>query len=457
MKKGEQVVFAMVTLVKVMKKKLTLHKKVVVSVFAAVYLCFAWCGCKTKPSQVSEPAAKAVVVGTSPRSQFVEDLMGFQSVDFTQARRENAIRKGTYNGQDVYFITGKDGAGLQGGYFEVLSIGALRNRSGSIHEGGGKLHVREGQHTRDDSWFHVCLDVAALQADHPGAVFQVASNSNALETVSHTQNISTQPLESYAFDKTQGPAASISAASGLLVRRYYPFYNAATPVDAWQQKPSGSQQVNFLQALTADRSMPSDTQLAMSPAGYVYLPIAGVYPSDEHIARMGVGVHRDVQVTYGHSLPGGSHEVLSWDKDNRVIVHQVFTAAADLGQGTNVGKEDSAIAQAWAKAILRANYEGTLRAAAVLGAKRVFLTLVGGGVFGNEPAWIVDAIAAMQNFLVQANLDVTVIVYSRGDVYREALSRLVQQTGGTYTLYTAGVPPAGLPRYVVVKKAGPDC
>jgi len=65
-----------------------------------------------------------------------------------------------------------------------------------------------------------------MQADSEnlGAVFQVASNFNALETTYATQNIDEHLLTSYIHDKTQGPFASISAAPGLLLRRYFPFY-----------------------------------------------------------------------------------------------------------------------------------------------------------------------------------------------------------------------------------------
>jgi hypothetical protein len=42
---------------------------------------------------------------------------------------------------------------------------------------------------------------------------------------------------------------------------------------------------------------------------------------------------------------------------------------------------------------------------------RVFLTLVGGGVFGNEPAWITDAIGAALDAHAAAPLDVFLVHY----------------------------------------------
>ena len=51
--------------------------------------------------------------------------------------------------------------------------------------------------------------------------------------------------------------------------------------------------------------------------------------------------------------------------------------------------------QKFARMVLHANYEATLLAAAdhAEGSGHVFLTFIGGGVFRNDMAWIVDAIA----------------------------------------------------------------
>jgi len=67
--------------------------------------------------------------------------------------------------------------------------------------------------------------------------------------------------------------------------------------------------------------------------------------------------------------------------------------------------------------VLRGAYEATLAAAAVLSQRRggervrVFLTCVGGGAFGNRPAWIVDAIGAALEAFKDAPLDVALVHY----------------------------------------------
>ena len=69
------------------------------------------------------------------------------------------------------------------------------------------------------------VDIGALQADpaNKDAVFQVASNFNALETMTPFNQLNVNSIQDYWVDPTQGPRASISAAPGLFYRRYYYF------------------------------------------------------------------------------------------------------------------------------------------------------------------------------------------------------------------------------------------
>ncbi len=70
--------------------------------------------------------------------------------------------------------------------------------------------------------------------------------------------------------------------------------------------------------------------------------------------------------------------------------------------------------------MLEAAYEATLRAAARdlaegRGSGRVWLTQLGGGVFGNRPEWIVDAMARAVARCCGLALDVRVCHYRRLD------------------------------------------
>ena len=69
----------------------------------------------------------------------------------------------------------------------------------------------------------------------------------------------------------------------------------------------------------------------------------------------------------------------------------------------------------FARLILEATYEATLCAALLnasqTGNNRVFLTLVGGGEFGNATDWIVDSLQRALDLYKDAALDVAIVSY----------------------------------------------
>jgi hypothetical protein len=84
----------------------------------------------------------------------------------------------------------------------------------------------------------------------------------------------------------------------------------------------------------------------------------------------------------------------------------------------------------FAKLILEASYEATI-CAAILNAKKtgnnqLFLTLLGGGAFGNETAWIMKAIHRALNLYRHIDLDVAIVSY--GSSNRD-IQRLIKRYG----------------------------
>ncbi|MEZ5382483.1 MAG: hypothetical protein R2754_11910 [Microthrixaceae bacterium] len=69
----------------------------------------------------------------------------------------------------------------------------------------------------------------------------------------------------------------------------------------------------------------------------------------------------------------------------------------------------------FARLVLEASYEATLRTAALSvergGNPAVFLTMLGGGVFGNDQDWIIDAIDRACTLLSDAPIDVAIVAY----------------------------------------------
>ena len=116
--------------------------------------------------------------------------------------------------------------------------------------------------------------------------------------------------------------------------------------------------------------------------------------------KLRIGIHRDVEVT----IAPGPH---------RPLVSQAFCSALPL----SYGKLPPADWKPFASLVLEAAYEATLLAAVLNkqrgGPNTVFLTLLGGGAFGNPQEWIIAAIRRAFNVMANFDLDVRLVSYSR--------------------------------------------
>ena len=84
----------------------------------------------------------------------------------------------------------------------------------------------------------------------------------------------------------------------------------------------------------------------------------------------------------------------------------------------------------FAKLILEASYEATICAAIMnsekTGNNKLFLTLLGGGVFGNETDWIIGAIRRALVLYKDANLDVAIVSYGSS---KSCVQQLINEVG----------------------------
>lgn len=82
-----------------------------------------------------------------------------------------------------------------------------------------------------------------------------------------------------------------------------------------------------------------------------------------------------------------------------------------------------------ARMVLEAAYEATFAAAVInaadTGVHKLFLTLLGGGVFGNDDAWITAAIERAFKIHATHGLDVQIVSYGQSQpAVNELVSRL---------------------------------
>lgn len=264
----------------------------------------------------------------------------------------------------------------------------------------GRLQVQE-----------LVADVQQLHADptNAGALFQVASQFNLLEMVS--PNVSPeQGVGGYQHDRTQGPACAIAAGAATIYRNYF------VELDG-QIGQSSERQIDCLVELGAALGN-KDKRLWQMQNGYViasraglteiatYLKNANAKEIEQLKGKLRIGVHAHAQVT----LDQCEHKVT-----------QVLCSALPIAYS----QYESGLWREFAQLVLQAAYEATL-AAAVQNAQEsgnntVYLTLLGGGAFGNPEEWIIDAIRQALLAYQDAGLNVLIVSYLRSKPSVKAL------------------------------------
>lgn len=217
----------------------------------------------------------------------------------------------------------------------------------------------------------------------------------------------------YQDDPTQGPACAIAAGAATIYRNYF------APVGGGHGQTAERQfdgLADLGEALAAALKQPIETLWEMQN-GYAQCTRAGLDAIADHLGalqpeqvdvlrgKLCIGIHRDVEVTDA----AGKH---------RSLVSQAFCSALPVNYNRSV---PSPHWEAFGSLVLQAAYEATMLAA-VLNARRggskvVLLTELGGGAFGNDPAWIHAAMRRALDMMSGFELDVRLVSYrtpSRG-------------------------------------------
>lgn len=338
------------------------------------------------------------------------------------ARCEDAVRRDP--GRIVFDpATGEGrlsllGQELAAGRFETPSLSELRARLPGLGAAGAaplRLCVLLGRAP--------LTDVGALQAiAGPGALFQVASQFNCLESPGPY----VVDVAEYLRDPTQGPRASISAFPGTLLRHY-----AAPADDGTRFVQSEARQLDLLR----DALPP---EVARVRGGYLssegVSDPAGLLPALEAgFERIRVGVHTGVQVVLGYDFTGAVQ--------GTPRIAQVFTSTYASGYSRRgaLGEAHDPLC----RLLLRAAYLGTLLAAVDQGARTVVLTAIGGGVFRNPHALIWEAIEWALDHTAQRLAAPLDVIFNARDVGvpRAELAAAAQARGGFLLELERGRPP----------------
>ena len=322
-----------------------------------------------------------------------ETLTGFPE-ESPQQVRENI----TVDGQAL--ISHVNGKVLVYGQLETPTLAELRERILAGGHKSGKISVRE-----------VVADVQHLHTNvsNAGALFQVASQFNLLEMASPSVTPE-RGVGIYEHDRTQGPACAIAAGAGTIYRNYFASVNGQTG-------QSANNQIDCLADIGTALGN-TESRLWEMKNGYALASQSGLIEisqrlqasSESELDRLRqllrIGIQWNTQVTLN---------------DSRHTVSQAYCSALPVAYSQHA----SHLWEAFARLILEAAYEATfctaILNAMIHGNNRLFLTLLGGGAFGNETGWIIRGIQRALNIYKDVDLDVIIVSYSASNRYVQQL------------------------------------
>jgi hypothetical protein len=261
-------------------------------------------------------------------------------------------------------------------------------------ETGDRLPLRE-----------VVADVQNLHADpaNAGALFQVASQFNLLEMTSPSVTPE-DGIGIYSGDYTQGPACAIAAGAGTIYRNYF------AEVDG-QTGQTAERQIDCLDEVGQALGN-QDGELWEMRNGYALATRPGLERIAEHLDSLDPEELEALRGKLQIGLQLGTEVTL---QDAGHLVSQAYCSALPVSYSSHPAE----LWEPFARFILDGAYEATLRAAH-LNADRtdnstVYLTLLGGGAFGNKPDWILDSLDWALHVCAPLNLDVAVVSYGRSN------------------------------------------
>lgn len=235
-------------------------------------------------------------------------------------------------------------------------------------------------------------DAGVIQGKYPFSVWQVAGQLNCLEFVD-PQVLPEQGITCYGSDRTQGPAVVTSTGPAVLYRNYLHRYRHLSGLERTGQKGRDEQWNNLARV---EMLVENDRHKFWKVVGgYTICPddgrrLAGVEPlltgpcRQDFLDLVMVGLHEDTELT-GLGEMGRIRNV---DK-RKTVTHVLCSAVAVANNGVGDGHPRQGEFATFSKFLLQAGYEATLYAGlenlrrhkGKPHANKVFLTLLGGGVF----------------------------------------------------------------------------
>ena len=312
-----------------------------------------------------------------------QSLVGFQEEDAEQVRSNIVV-----DGESMTSTV--NGKSMVCGMLETPSLAELRTRVREIPAATGTLKVSE-----------VVADVQKLHVapENNGALFQVASQFNLLEMVAPSVTPECG-VEAYENDHTQGPACAIACGAGTIYRNYFASVNGRVG-------QSEDNQIDCLHDLGMAIGNTNE-QLWVMRNGYALATADGLATISQRLSDADESERDRLRQTLRIGLHWNT-EVTICDEPHLVTL--AYCSALPVAYS----QHSEALWAEFAQLVLEASYEAAICASilnfAKTGINKAYLTLVGGGAFGNRDDWIFDAIRRALNLFHGFDLDVFIVSY----------------------------------------------
>ncbi len=276
------------------------------------------------------------------------------------------------------------------GKLETLTLEELKKRCGKITDFNSKIQVEEI--VADVQEFH-------SQKENSNALFQAASQFNLLEMV-NPKITPEQGIDRYEFDYTQGPACAIACGAGTIYRNYFVEVNG-------QIGQSANNQIDCL-GLIGEELKNEELNLWEMKNGYALINQNGLLMINKKIAEFTEIERESLKEKLKTGIQWNTEVTISKTKHK---VSQIYCSALPVAYS----QIESFYWEYFARLILEATYESTLYTGLLNmeynNSPKVFLTLVGGGAFGNEEYWILESMQKAIRKFKNVPLDIKIVSY----------------------------------------------
>ncbi len=282
------------------------------------------------------------------------------------------------------------------GRFTTPSVASLVEEIGRLEGGGGASKATFMNVSDDIRSVHHKAAVLDSSSDPP-PVIQAASQFNCLEMVGPSVSPNSGVTQ-YIRDRTQGPACALSCPSGTVFRNY--FVNGTGQCSGVQlntldgvEAILGSEEAYY--DMRNGYAMPRQGKMKSFASRLMNNPEL----EEELVSAIKVGVHWGTPVV---------------NKEGSQVC-QIYASACPMQYAKNTTQKDW---KEFATIVLNGMYEATLAAAVLISRQhenarvKVYLTLLGGGAFGNPMTWILQAIERAVVKYKNEPLDVKLVHYS---------------------------------------------